>query len=329
LDPTRVIVDAHHHLYNRLGNRYLLEDFLGDVRGAGAIRASVYVQARAMLRADGPEELRSLGETEFANGVAAVAESGARGPVRACAAIVCQADLLLGARVQPVLEAHRAASGGNGSPRVKGIRHIAAWDPDPAMTNPAYATTKDMMRSAPFIEGFAQLAPLGLSFDAWIYFHQIPQLRRLAAAFPDTMIILNHCGGVLGTGRYAGKHDEIFPVWRGNINAIARCPNVRIKLSGLGMPICGFGFDRTERRRSDSELLAAAWRPWMETCIEAFGPERCMFASNFPVDKASCDYGTLWNAFQRIASGASESERDNLFWRSAARTYRLPGFDGA
>ena len=330
LDPGQPIVDPHHHLWDRPGWRYLLDDMLADIRTGHDVRATVFVQARAMHRASGPEPMKPVGETEFANGVAAMCASGNYGDVRVCAGIVGFADLRLGEAVRPVLEAHIAAAGGPvaAGGRFRGIRHIATWDPDPALLNPAYTPAEDMLASEGFRAGFAQLAPLGLSYDAWLYFHQIPRLTALARAFPETPVVLDHCGGVLGIGPYAGRRDEVFAQWSAALRELAACPNVMVKLGGLGMRLPGFGFEAGERAPS-SAALAEAWRPWIEGCIEAFGAARCMFESNFPVDKGGYGYAVGWNAFKRLAGGASAEEKADLFWRSAARFYRLPGFEPA
>ncbi len=319
LDPAQPIVDPHHHLWDRPGWRYLLDDILADIRTGHDIRATVMVQARAMHRAEGPEAMKPVGETEFANGVAAMCASGIYGEVRVCAGIVGHADLTLGDAVRPVLEAHIAAGGG----RFRGIRHIATWDPDPALLNPAYTPAEDMTASGAFRAGFAQLAALGLSFDAWIYFHQIPRLTALARAFPQVPIVLDHCGGILGIGRYEGRRDAVHAEWLGHMRDLATCPNVMVKLGGLGMRLPGFGFEDGPRP-PDSATLAAAWKPWMEPVIELFGTGRCMFESNFPVDKGSYGYGEGWNAFKRLAAQASAEEKADLFWRSATNFYRLP-----
>ncbi|UPY38873.1 amidohydrolase family protein [Sediminicoccus sp. KRV36] len=320
LDPTQPIIDPHHHLWDQPGWRYLLDELLADLRSGHDVRATVYVQsARSMLRAEGPPAMRAVGETEFANGVGAMCASGAYGAVRACAGIVAAADLRLGAAVRPVLEAHLRAGG----ERFRGVRHTATWDPDPAMLNPAYSPPEDMLDSTAFRAGIAELGKLGLTFDAWIYFHQIPRLTALARAFPEVPIVLDHCGGILGIGRYAGQRDEVFATWSANLRELARCPNVMVKLGGLGMRLPGFGFETRERAPSSAEL-AEAWGPWMESCIEIFGAARCMFESNFPVDKGGYAYAIGWNAMKRIAAGASATEKADLFWRSAARFYRLP-----
>ena len=173
-----------------------------------------------------------------------------------------------------------------------------------------------------FHEGFAQLAPLGLSFEAWLFHPQIPRLTGLARRFPGTTIVLNHVGAPLGVGPYAGRRAEVFAAWRSALVELARCPNVVVKLGGLGMMFFGFGFERRDAPAS-SETLAAAWRPYVETCIEAFGPSRCMFESNFPVDKQTCDWTTLWNAFKRIVAGHSDAEKVRLFFATANEVYRL------
>ena len=318
LDPELPIVDPHHHLWDRpgRGGRYLLDELLADLNSGHHIVATVFLQCRSMHRAAGPEELRPVGETEFVNGVAAMSASGGYGPARICAGIIGHADLRLGERVQAVLEAHRRAGGG----RFRGIRHSAAWDA--SISRPANAPQPGLLADASFRAGFARLAPLDLSFDAWLYHPQIDELTALARAFPDTRIVLDHVGGPLGIGAYAGRRDEVFGRWAASIRELATCPNVSVKLGGLGMVIAGFDF-HLEPEPPSSEQLAAAWRPYIESCIQAFGPARCMFESNFPVDKASYSYAAYWNACKRLAQGASATEKAELFSRSAARFYRL------
>jgi L-fuconolactonase len=318
LDPALPIVDPHHHVWDRPGGRYLFDALRQDLGSGHTITATVFVECRSMYRAAGPVEMRPVGETEFVAGVAAMSESGAYGPTRICAGIVGHADLRLGARVRPVLEALIRAGGG----RFRGIRVINAWDAGPGVKSTAIEPPPGLLADPAFREGFAELAPLGLSFDAWQYHAQIPELIDLARAFPQTTIVLDHVGGPLGIGPYAGKRDEVFARWRQDITLLAQCPNVVVKLGGLGMKICGFGFSELPVPPS-SEDLAAAWRPYIEHCISAFGPTRSMFESNFPVDKGSCSYGVLWNAFKRLAAGASDTERADLFSGTATRIYRL------
>ena len=318
LEPDLPIVDPHHHLWDRSDWRYLLDDLLADTNAGHNIVGTVFVQCRAMHRADGPEALRPVGETEFVNGVAAMAASGGYGKSKICAGIVGTTDFRLGAGVQEVLEAHIRAGGG----RFRGIRHISAWDAEPLVNNPNYAPPPGMLGHADFREGFSRLAPLGLSFDAWLYHPQIDDLTSLARAFPDTQIVLDHCGGPLAIGAYAGKRAEIFPVWAAAIRRLAECPNVHVKLGGLGMRINGYDFhEKTDP--PTAQTLADAWRPYIETCIDAFGTSRCMFESNFPVDKGSYSYAAYWNACKILTKNAGADEKADLFNRTAARFYRL------
>jgi len=318
LDPTLPIVDPHHHLWDMPHHRYLLPELLADTGSGHNVVATVFVDCMAFYRADGPDELKPVGETEFANGVAAMAASGRFGPTRACAGIVSHADLTRGAAARAVLEAHIQA--GNG--RFRGIRHAAGWDASPEIRNSHTRPPQGLYGQAAFREGFAQLAPLGLSFEAWQYHPQLADVTALAQAFPDTSIVLNHCGGPLGVGPYAGRGDEIFANWKRDLLALARCPNVSVKVGGLGMRISPSDF-HARPAAPTSQQLADGWKPWVETCIEAFGAQRCMFESNFPVDKISTGYAVLWNAFKRLAAGASADDKTALFSGTASRVYRL------
>jgi predicted TIM-barrel fold metal-dependent hydrolase len=318
IEPGLPIVDPHHHLWDRPRWRYMFEDLLADLNSGHNIVATVFLQCRAFHRAEGPEAMRPVGETEFVNGVAAMSASGRYGAARVCAGIVGNADLRLGDRVQEVLEAHIRAGGD----RFRGIRHITAWDADPLLLNPAYPVAPGLLGDATFRAGFARLAPLDLSFDAWLFHPQIGELAALARAFPNTRIVLNHVGGPLAIGAYAGQRAEVLGRWRAAVRDLAACPNVFAKLGGMGMRINGFGFHDAAEPPS-SEQLAAAWRPYVETCIDSFGASRCMFESNFPVDKGSYSYAIGWNAFKRLASGASAAEKADLFSGTANRVYRL------
>jgi predicted TIM-barrel fold metal-dependent hydrolase len=318
LEPDLPIVDPHHHLWDRPGWRYLLDELVADTESGHNILATVYVQARAMYRASGPAEMQPVGETEFINGAAAMSASGIYGKTRHCAGIVGHADLTLGSRVEPVLQAHIRAGGD----RFRGIRHITAWDPDAAVRNPGYSPPPQQMADKTFREGFAVLGRLGLSFDAWLYHPQIDELTDLARAFPQSRIVLNHVGGPVRILGYAGRREEEFARWSTSIRGLAKCPNVHVKLGGLGMRIGGFGFEQQPEPPS-SETLAAAWRPYIDTCIEAFGPSRSMFESNFPVDKGSYSYPVFWNACKLLAKGANAAEKADLFSGTAARFYRL------
>ena len=318
IDPQRPIVDPHHHLWDRGGQRYLIEEMTDDIASGHNIVATVYVDCRSMYRADGPEAFRPVGEVEFANGVAAMSASGGYGKAAICAGIVSHVNLLLGDSAKPVLEAEIAA--GNG--RYRGIRHSSPWDADPEVAGIYAMRPKGLLLDSTFRKGFACLAPLGLSFDAWLFHPQIGDLADLARAFPDTRIVLDHCGGPIGLGSYASRRDEIFKQWKASIMEIAKCPNVVVKLGGLAMRLLGYDFHERETPPS-SEQTAAAWRPYIETCIEAFGPSRGMFESNFPPDKGQCSYQVIFNAFKRIAAPYSEAEKTALFSKTAADFYRL------
>jgi L-fuconolactonase len=318
LDPLRPIVDPHQHLWDG-HHAYLVPQLREDLACGHAIRGTVYVECSYMYRADGDPRFASVGEVEWANGVAASFASGAYGPARACAGIVGRVDLTLGASARQVLEACATRA----PDRFRGIRHMAAWDASPEVNVLRRPPPKDLLLDASFREGFAALAPLGLSFDAWAYHPQLPQLIDLVDAFPDTRVIVDHCGGLALKGPYATNRDESFRAWRASMLELARRPNVFVKVGGLSMRIFGFPFiDRDLPPRS--EELAQAWTPIAQTCIEAFGPERSMFESNFPPDKCGVSARVLWNAFKRLAAGYSEDEKAALFAGTAVRAYRLP-----
>jgi predicted TIM-barrel fold metal-dependent hydrolase len=318
LQPALPIVDPHHHFWDYPASRYLLDDLLRDTGSGHRVVATVFVECASMYRADGPVPMRPVGETEFVNGIAAQSASGNYGPTRAAAGIVSFADLTLGAAVEPVLRAHIAAA----PARFRGIRHAAGFDPSPEVRNSHTNPPADLYALPRFREGFARLAPLGLSFDAWNYHPQIPALTDLARAFPDTTIILDHFGGPLGIGPYAGKRAEIFARWKNDIADLARCPNVVAKLGGINMAVNGFGWHKRPMPPTSDELVAAT-RDYYLHAIDRLGPARCMFESNFPVDRLSCSYAVLWNAFKKIAAGFTAAEQADLFYATAARVYRL------
>jgi predicted TIM-barrel fold metal-dependent hydrolase len=312
LEPALPIVDAHHHFYDRPGWRYLMDEYVADTRSGHAVRASVYMQALTRYRASGPEELKPVGETEY------VAEVTATADPQVAAGIVGFADLRLGDAARDVLEAHLEAGRG----RFRGVRHLTTWDADASLANPLTAAPKGLLLDSSFRAGLAQLAPLGLTYDAWLFFPQLPELIDTARASPDTTIVVDHCGGIVRIGAYADRRDEVFERWSASMRELARLPNVHVKLGGLGMRINGFAFDKGETPPS-SQVLAQTWKPWIETCIEAFGADRCMFESNFPVDKGSYSYVIGWNAFKRLTAGCSAGERQALFEGTASRVYRL------
>jgi L-fuconolactonase len=315
LDAALPICDAHHHLWNRTDQRYLLDEFLTDAQSGHNIRSTVFIEWRSHYREEGAAELRCVGETEFA---AAVGQRAQRSQTRVCAAIVAHADLALGAAVAPVLEAHIAAAPG----RFRGIRDVGTWDADPDVVGGPPISPPGLYRETRFRAGFALLERYGLTFDAWVYQTQLEDLIDLARAYPGIQIVLNHTGGVLGVGPYAGRRSELFTQWRTSLQELAQSENVYLKLGGLGMRRSGFAF-HGRPRESKSKVLAETWRPWFETGIELFGPERCMFESNFPVDGASCSYRVLWNSFKRVLAGASRETKMRVLHDNAARFYRI------
>jgi predicted TIM-barrel fold metal-dependent hydrolase len=319
LEPQRLICDPHHHLWDRPshGERFLLGELLAEFGGHRVV-STVFVECAAFYRADGDEALRFVGETEFVQGVAAMSASGDYGAVRACAGIVSRADLTRGADVPRLLDAHIAASPN----RFRGIRHATALDPHPEIPRSHTAPPPGLLGDAGFRRGVAELSKRGLSFDAWLYHHQIPELTALARAFPDTTIVLDHFGGPLGIGPYQGKRAEIFAQWKLDVDDLARCENVVAKLGGILMDRNGWGYEKRPKPPG-SEEIAAATRDWYLHAIDRFGPRRCMFESNFPMDRVSCSYQVLWNSFKRIAAPFSESEKSALFHDTAARVYRI------
>jgi L-fuconolactonase len=338
LEPELPIIDPHHHLSDlpaalfasrpvaqhgfdkviRRAMRYLLPEFLADLNTGHNIRATVFVQCGAMYRADAPEAFKPIGETEFVNGVAAMCASGTYGEIRACAGIVGHVDLTSGAVVSEVLEAHLRAGGD----RFRGIRHSASYDADSEVLGPLVRLGGGLYESKNFREGYAQLAKFNLSFDAWLLEPQLPELISLARGFPNTPVILDHVGTPLGIASYEGKRDERFGIWRENIRKLAALPNVSVKLGGLAMAFCNFP-SFLQSPPASSVQLADEWKPYIETCIEAFGVNRCMFESNFPVDLGSCTYPVLWNAFKVLARNYSPDEKSALFSGTAKRVYRL------
>lgn len=315
------IIDPHHHLWDDfplpgLPAHYLLEDFMADIGGGHNITKTVFVECTTGYRQEGPEEMRPVGETEFANQIATLSESGRYGHAAVASGMVSFADLSLGTAVEPVLEAHIAA----GCQRVRGIRHATAWD----ASRKSYANSpRGLMLDARFRAGFACLHKHNLSYDAWLYFTQLPELVDLARTFPETTIILDHVGGILGEkGPYADKRAEVFEIWKRGITELATCANVFVKLGGLAMPNSGFGWEKAEKPPTSKEMATTTANYYL-FCIEQFGVHRCMFESNFPVDKLSCSYIVLWNSFKRITRGFSNAERVALFHDTAERVYRL------
>lgn len=318
LEPDRIICDPHHHLWDHPNSRYLLDEILDDTSPGHNVVSTVFVECGSMYRERGPEHYRVVGETEFVQGIAAMAESGQYGPTRVADGIVSFADLTQGTAVKQILEAHMAASPN----RFKGIRHAAGWHESSSIRNSHTNPPESLMRDEQFLLGFEQLGKLGLSFDAWFYHYQLPEFVDLANSFPDVTIILDHFGGPLGIGPFENKQDEVFSRWQELIEPLRSAENVFFKLGGINMKINGYDWHRRDLPPGSDELVDKTAR-YYEFCINTFGASRCMFESNFPVDKESCSYHVLWNAFKKISRSYSETEKSDLFHDSATRAYRL------
>jgi L-fuconolactonase len=319
IDPELPIIDAHHHLFDRDHHRYMIEDYLEDAALGHRILATVYVETLSMARPSGPETLRPIGEVEFANGMGAMADSGNYGPCRVAAAIVGYADMRLGDRVAETLD--RALS--VAPDRFRGVRQVALANADPSvlrfMTNPP---PKDLFAESAFGLAFRHLEPRGLSFDAAVLHPDLPKVSKLAAAFPATIILLNHTGLAMANGLSPSGRKDIFEAWRLNMRELARHENVFCKIGGLGASYWGFGF-MEQTTPVGHEELAQAWAPWVETAIEIFGATRCLMESNYPNDGRSCGFVPLWNAFKLITQQYSSEERQALFAGTASRVYRV------
>ncbi len=320
LEPDMLICDAHHHFWDfrmeRIPyHRYLLHELAADLNSGHNVRSTVFLEARAMYRPDGPEELRPVGEVEFVQGLAAASATGLYGSAKAAAAIIGHANLNLGDDVERVLDALQAASPN----RFRGIRQSVGWDPHPEIENRG---VEHQLASADFRAGARVLARRGLVYENTVYFPQLGEVAEFANAVPDLIIVSNHIGGLMRVGPYGNRDDEVLPAWREGIATLAKCPNVVMKLGGVGQPRYGFDW-HTREKPIGSEELAEALSPLMTYCIDQFGPERCMFESNFPPDKVSYSYNVMYNAFKRMTSSYSATERAAMFHDNAVRVYSI------
>lgn len=315
LEPELPIVDPHHHLWLRSGYTYLMPELAADLASGQNIVSTVFAECHSMYRKSGAPEQRSLGETEFVRGQAAMSASGEFGGTRACDVMFGNVDLTLGGDIEALLEQHIEASGG----RFRGVRISSGWHADNKIHN--VASQPGLLSDPQVHRAAAVLNSKGLSLDCWLYHTQLDEVAQLADAHPELTIILNHVGSPILGGPYRGKTDQVFHEWKAAIRRVSERENVFVKLGALPIRMPDYDGDRT--LPPGSEEVAAAWRPWMQNCIEAFGPERSMYESNFPVQKRWCSYQVCWNAFKRISAGASPAEKVVLFSGAAMRAYRM------
>ena len=318
LDPDLPICDPHHHLWDYPESRYLLDELLADLNTGHCVVSTVFVECNAMFNADLPEHLAPVGETEFVQGIAAMSNSGMYGDCRVASGIVSYADLCRGEAVREVLEAHLRASPN----RFKGIRHAASWHSSPDIKNSHANPDKHMLLSDNFLAGVTVLADMRLTFDCWCYHPQLQEVASLAKQAPEVAIILDHFGGPLGIGPYEGQQDAVFPEWRDGIDQLQDLPNVYFKLGGINMKLNGFDWHKRDLPPTSDELVDKT-AAYYEHCINNFGVDRCMFESNFPVDRESVSYGVLWNAFKKMTASLTPGARAALFHDTATRVYRL------
>lgn len=317
LEPELSICDPHHHLWDYPESRYLLPELIEDVASHKVV-STVFVECLSNYFQRGSSALAPVGETKFVEEIAEQSAQGEQGATLACKGIISFADLLLGAAVEEVLEAHQQAS----PTRFRGIRHSCSWDASDAVRNSHTKPPQHLYLNQTFRQGFAKLAEKNLVFDAWLYHTQLEELLSLARAFPEQPIVLDHVGGPLGIGPYQGRQEEVFQIWSKRLTDLATCPNVYVKLGGLGMPINGFGWHQ-QASPPNSKILAENNAPYFLHCIDVFGVQRCMFESNFPVDKVSASYAVLWNSFKRIVADFQQSEKEALFHDTAVTVYQL------
>lgn len=317
IEPGLEIVDAHHHLWEADTGygRYTLDDLRLDTDAGHNVVETVFIDCGSGYRTDGPEHLRPIGETEYVAGCAGRSDRSAGAKITA---IVGHADLTLGSAVTEVLEAHVEAAGG----RFKGIRHSGARLDDAAVPTSRTQPPVNLYAQEDFRAGARSLGAMGLSYEAWQYHPQLPMVAELARAVPELNIVVNHIGGPAGVGSYAGRRSEVLEDVRRDLAPLAELDNVYVKLGGIGMSRYGTDWLPVGRPPTSDEV-AGEWGDILKWCIEAFGPARSMFESNYPVDGETTAYGVLWNAFKKVSTGYSETERADLFAGTARRFYRL------
>ena len=324
IDPNREIIDPHHHLWHgpkdpagiKESYRYLLQDLWKDTSSGHNIKKTVFIDCGLEYYSEGHEQFKPVGETEFVVEIAQQAqEDSSQAQI---AGIIGHANMMLGSSVKEVLELHVEKGAG----LFRGIRHAGGWDEDDRVKNAHSHPTPHIYLEDKFQEGLQELASLGMVFDTWHYHNQIKDLTKLAKNLPELVIVHDHFGGPLGIGPYKGKREEIFEQWQEDINELSQCKNVYSKLGGLAMPVNGWSWHKNEVPATSEEIISEQERYYLHT-LDCFGSERCMFESNFPVDKQSVSYHVIWNAYKKMVKGYSETEKSNLFYGTADRVYKL------
>ena len=316
--PDLPIIDPHHHLWDYPGYRYLVPELAADLSGGHNVLATIYAECVSMYRASGPKRLQPLGEVEFAVGEAAQSASGLHGETKIAHAIIGFGDLTLGHAVEDVLAAELEASNG----RFRGIRFTTSWDPSPEVIGSPNDDRPHVIAEPAVRAGLETLGRMGLTFDVWTFFTQLDELVAAIDATPDLTFIVNHCGGPLGYGPYAHDKSEHYAAWKAGLARVAERPNVVCKVGGLMGRGAAFDYLHADRPPTSAEL-AEVWRPWFEPTIEMFGADRCMFESNYPLEKMGTNYTVLWNTFKRTAEHASDDEKAALFAGTAKRVYGI------
>ena len=320
--PNIPIIDPHHHLWDVGFGRYYIEELLEDINSSGHnILSTVYIMSSSNTKIyskDGLEEFKPLTEIEFATSEGKRADLIPNNKVKVNASIVGSVDLTYGNKLQPVLEKAVNISEG----RLKGIRMLLASHTDPRISSGAVKSDLGLMLHPNFIDGAKCIQDANLSLDFWIYHTQLNEMEKIARALPDLTIILNHIGGPIHLGEYEGKQAATHREWRSAMMRLSRIPNINVKLGGLGMAVNGAKFHNS-KFPPNSVQLSDVWKPWIYETIDMFGFDRCMFESNFPVDKGSCSYGALWNAFKILAKDMSDDEINKLFSKNAAKIYKI------
>ena len=320
--PDLPIIDPHHHLWDAGFGRYYVEELLKDIKSSGHnVESTVYIMSSSNTKIyakDGPEEFRPLSEIKFATDEAKRADLIPNNHVKVNASIVGSVDLTFGKKLKPVLEKAINISEG----RLKGIRMLLASHQDPRINSGAVRSDLGLMLHPNFIDGAKCIQNADLSLDFWIYHTQLYEMEQIARALPDLTIILNHVGGPIHLGEYEGKQALTHREWRSAMMRLAKIPNINVKLGGLGMAVNGAKFHENNNPPNSTQL-SNIWKPWIYETLDMFGFDRCMFESNFPVDKGSCSYGVLWNAFKILAKDMSEDEKNKLFKQNASRIYKI------